>query len=178
MKAKLLWMVVGLQLLWIGGVTVFQEHRLRAGTVVRLAAHPVDPRDLLRGDYVVLGYDAGHLPVGLFVAGAPPSTAKGLKVWVRLAETNGLHVARAASLEPLQGTAREPVLQGTIASVAADGSVSAEYGLERYYVREGTGNPRGVLTVDAVLSASGVGVIRQLYVDGVPYAQAMAAARR
>jgi uncharacterized membrane-anchored protein len=30
---------------------------LRDGTEVTLQTRPVDPRDILRGDYVVLGYD-------------------------------------------------------------------------------------------------------------------------
>ena len=47
------------------------------------------------------------------------------------------------------------------------------YGLERYYVAEGTGNPTGKLTVDVALPHSGQGVIKQVYVDGVPYAEAM-----
>lgn len=47
------------------------------------------------------------------------------------------------------------------------------YGLERYYVREGTGNPRGKLTVEAVVPASGQARIKQVFVDGKPYAKAM-----
>jgi GDYXXLXY protein len=37
---------------------------LREGTEVTLQTRPVDPRDLLRGDYVVLGYDISQLPAG------------------------------------------------------------------------------------------------------------------
>ena len=48
-----------------------------------------------------------------------------------------------------------------------------EYGLERYYVREGSGNPRGKLTVQVAVPDSGNGRIKQVFVDGKPYAEAM-----
>ena len=48
-----------------------------------------------------------------------------------------------------------------------------EYGLERYYVREGSGNPSGKLTVEAVVPSSGRANIKQVFVDGKPYAEAM-----
>src|SRR5689334_9543884 len=37
---------------------------LRDGVEVTLQTRPVDPRDFLRGDYVVLGYDITQLPAG------------------------------------------------------------------------------------------------------------------
>ena len=37
---------------------------LRDGTEVTLQSRPLDPRDFLRGDYVVLGYDISQLPAG------------------------------------------------------------------------------------------------------------------
>jgi uncharacterized membrane-anchored protein len=51
------------------------------------------------------------------------------------------------------------------------------YDLERYYVREGTGEPQGKLTVRVSVPASGQGVIQEVYVDGVPYAEAMKGSR-
>ena len=48
-------------------------------------------------------------------------------------------------------------------------SIHLEYGLERYYVREGTGNPRGKLTVQAAMPSSGNAVIQQVFMDGKPY---------
>ena len=37
---------------------------LRDGAEVTLQTRPVDPRDLLRGDYVVLRYDISEVPAG------------------------------------------------------------------------------------------------------------------
>ena len=43
---------------------------LRNGQEVVLKVEPIDPRDLLRGDYVRLGYEIAQVPVKL-VANAP-----------------------------------------------------------------------------------------------------------
>ena len=44
---------------------------LRDGKEVTLQSRPVDPRDLLRGDYVVLGYDISQLPAGALLNHQP-----------------------------------------------------------------------------------------------------------
>ena len=45
---------------------------LRNGQEVLLKVEPIDPRDLLRGDYVRLGYEIRNVPVKL-VVNAPAS---------------------------------------------------------------------------------------------------------
>ena len=57
-------------------------------------------------------------------------------------------------------------------------SVHVEYGLERFYVAEGTGNPTGKLTAQVVVPASGRGRVKEVFVDGKPYAEAMKGAER
>jgi hypothetical protein len=42
-----------------------------------------------------------------------------------------------------------------------------------YYVKEGTGNPRGKLTVEVAVGAAGKGIIKQVFLDGNPYVEAM-----
>ncbi|RVA45300.1 GDYXXLXY domain-containing protein, partial [Mesorhizobium sp. M7A.F.Ca.CA.004.11.1.1] len=44
---------------------------LRNGKEVLLKIEPVDPRDLLRGDYIILGYDISRIPVKM-IANIPP----------------------------------------------------------------------------------------------------------
>lgn len=53
------WIIVGLQVMLLVGMTGLQEYRLANGTVVRLAVTPVDPVDLARGSYVELQYAIG-----------------------------------------------------------------------------------------------------------------------
>jgi len=56
---------------------------------------------------------------------------------------------------------------------ASTNSIHIEYGLERFYVAEGTGNPTGKLTAQVVVPASGRGRVREVFVDGKPYAEVM-----
>ena len=177
MKARLLIAVVALQAAWVITTIARQEMLLRSGTVVLLETVPVDPRDLLRGDYVILNYKFSLLPAPLFDQ-APPDASGGLPVFVRLEKRGQFHEAVAASMSPLDGDAGHPVLRGTISNRfgRGDGTVNTvpvAYGLERYYVREGTGRPTGKITVEAVVSPSGAGMIRQVYIDGQPYADVM-----
>ena len=44
---------------------------------------------------------------------------------------------------------------------------------QRCYVWEGTGNPHGEITVRVAVPASGQGSIKQVFLDGRPYAEAM-----
>jgi len=177
-RLRLLALVVGLQVLWIIGTAAFQESRLARGTVVRLETVPVDPRDLLRGDYVILRYKISLLSPTLFANGATNAFKSGDAVYVKLEREGELHQPVLASFDPITPDDAHPVLRGTVpAPWSSEGrdraEVHVEYGLERYYVREGTGNPTGKLTVDVAVSRSGKGIIQQVYVDGRPYAEAM-----
>lgn len=177
MKRKLVILVLALQVAWVVGTVAVQETRLRSGVVVRLETEPVDPRDLLRGDYVILRYKISALPAALFTGTLPAEPPVGEAVYVRLEKRGAFHEAESASFEPLKGDAEHPVLRGRVSNPpwlsAGSKVIEAHFGLERYYVREGTGNPRGKLTVDVAVVNSGQGVIREVYLDGKPYAEAM-----
>ena len=171
MKTKLLLLsaVVGLQTAWILGTTLVQERVLTRGTVILLETRPVDPRDLLRGDYMILGYKIGQIPLSFF---PPPMTAAvspGTEVYVGLQPNGEFFEAARASLAPLSPTSGEVILKGRVRSGAGLGTVSVDYGLERYYVPEGKGNPQGQLTVQVAVSAAGRGVIKKVLVNGEPY---------
>ncbi len=177
MKAKLLSLVVGLQVLWVIGTVIVQETRLSQGTVVRLETRPVDPRDLLRGDYVILNYDLSTLDAKLFAGGLTNRPPAGTPVFVKLEQQGEFHRAIEAAFTELPADADHPVLRGKSETTWAWSSdnppnLRVEYGLERFYVREGTGNPRGELTVDVAIPSSGKGIIRDVYLDGVKYAEA------
>jgi uncharacterized membrane-anchored protein len=179
MKLKLLFLVIALQAAWVVGTVALNEVRLRSAVVVHLETAPVDPRDLLRGDYVILNYQISRLPVSVFDATFADITNRpNANVYVRLEKRGEFHQAAAASLNQLEAGTDAPVIRGQIDSrewalESSNVTVQVTYGLERYYVAEGTGNPTGKLTVDVALPHSGQGVIKQVYVDGVPYAEAM-----
>lgn len=180
MKPHWLTLVVALQVAWLAGTAVTAHRHLVTGHVVRLETVPVDPRDLLRGDFVTLAYDFSRIPADRFDPPLPGGhlPQPGATVYVDLAPDGAFHRLARASLTPGNVPEGHVMLRGEVARSATflrrdTRTVAVEYGLERYYVREGTGNPRGRLTVDVSVSDFGVGQIKDVYVDGVPYLQAM-----
>ncbi len=178
MKLKLFILVLALQSAWILGTAAVHERVLRVGKTILLETQPVDPRDFLRGDFVRLNYKISDVPREKFFApplagDVPPGTA----VFVALvpAGTNQFYATACASTEWFPSATNEVVLRGRAAESWRNRSctVHVEYGLEQYFVAEGTGNPHGRLTVQATVTKSGRASIRDLFVDGVPYAEAM-----
>jgi uncharacterized membrane-anchored protein len=175
-KSLLLMLVLGLQVAWIAGTSLVQERVLTQGTVIRLATRPVDPRDLLRGDYVILSYPINDVPASLFSPPLNGPLPAGTTVYVRLEPRGEFYEVTGASRQKIPTGNGWVVLKGTsryAGNLPVQNSVRLEYGIERYYVREGTGNPRGKITVEVAVPASGNAIIKQVLVDGVPYAEAM-----
>ena len=178
MKTKLLVLVLALQSAWLLGTAFTQERILRVGQLILLETQPVDPRDLLRGDYVRLNYTISTVPRGEFFAPAlAADVLPGTTVYVALAPsgTNGFYQLARASTEWFTPASNEVVLRGQVAQSwwTSAGPIRVEYGLEKYFVAEGTGHPTGKLTVQAAVTKSGRANIREVFVDGKPYAEAM-----
>ena len=180
MKLKLLGLVLALQAAWVISTVFLQEHGLATGVMILLETRPVDPRDLLRGDFVILNYEISNVPIDRFQP-AITNVEGGGDVFVALEKKGEFHVVRRASTTHLSPAADEVVLLGTsrygwgapFQSRSQPAAVTVEYGLERYYVGEGTGNPRGKLTVAVAVPASGRGQIKEVFLDGKPYVAAM-----
>jgi uncharacterized membrane-anchored protein len=152
---------------------------LRAGTEVTLQTRPIDPRDFLRGDYVVLNYEISNVPAGA-LKGAP-AAGRTMPVFVKLApKPDGLHEALSVHLEPVPVSGRELLIRGQVAGGASCGEarrafcdrVQITYGIERYFVPEGEGrgiesarNEGKVLIVAAVMP-DGRAAIKRLLLDG------------
>jgi len=118
---------------------------LRDGREVLLKVEPVDPRDLLRGDYVRLGYEITTLDRATVAAGSG-SLPRGTAIMVRLASgEDGLWRAVGARL------AEQPAVLSEHDTVEISGLVEADpggsetlrvtYGIERFYLPEGQGRP-------------------------------------
>lgn len=150
---------------------------LRNGTEVVLRTEPLDPRDLMRGDYVILNYDMSRLPARM-IKGEPPRKSGLNYIYVVLAkQPDGLWKAEHAQfvvptdLPDGQIFVRGEV-QAPIQTYDENSLVRATYGIERYYVPEGEGrvieNVQLVGDVDVVLSVNdqGVAAIRALRFDG------------
>ena len=154
---------------------------LREGTEVTLQTGVVDPRDFLRGDYVVLGYDISRLPAGPLAN--QPTGSRNPAVFVKLAPNReGIYRAVSVHTEAVAVTSPEVLIRGRVAYGTSCGSSSnafcdnlqIRYNIERYFVPEGEGkkledarNLRKVTVVAAVLP-SGRAAIKRLLIDGQP----------
>lgn len=150
---------------------------LRHGAEVLLQTAPIDPRDLLRGDYVVLSYDIATIAARQ-IGGTWPRGKGRHTIYVRVgAEADGFWKLREASFDPLPDMTDTVVLKGTVSWLPEQGSeaeVRVTYGIERYYVPEGEGREiessrnEGRVSIAARVSSSGEARIRALMLDGKP----------
>lgn len=136
--------VAAAQIAFLVSMIVGRAMVLRNGQEVVLSVEPVDPRDLLRGDYVILSYNISRLPLRLFAAPRPESGGKAT-VYVRLkADENGIFQPIAARFSERVETASaedEVDIRGEArwGWNVAQQFVSVRYGIERFYVPEGEG---------------------------------------
>ena len=154
---------------------------LREGTEVTLQMRAVDPRDLLRGDYVTLGYDISQLSAGALLN--QPAASRNPEVFVKLAPNrDGVFEAVSVHTDAIAVTSPEVLIRGRVLYGATCGAkynafcdkLTVRYNLERYFVPEGQGkqleqarNQRKLLVVAAV-APSGRAAIKRLVVDGAP----------
>jgi len=149
-----------------------QERALAVGQIILLETRPVDPRDLLRGDYVILNYKISNIPTNRFSPLPTNALPYGQTVWVALAPRGEFQEIVCASTECFDPGAGEILLKAKANGWGAGWNASPEvrvvYGLERYYIREDTGNSHGRITVQAVVPASSQASIKQVFLDGKP----------
>lgn len=153
---------------------------LRSGEEVLLKTAPVDPRDLLRGDYVILSYDISTIPAAV-IRGDQPPEAGWQVMHVRLKPgADGFWAVAEAAFAPLDPEAGSVVLEtqrfyfygGMDLKNNPETSLRVDYGIERFYVPEGEGRAietarnEGAVTVVARVGSNGRAQIRALRMDG------------
>lgn len=169
------------QALFLGAMIWDRMALLRSGKEVTLAIEPVDPRDLFRGDYVILTYDISRLEESKLAG--DNNFEEGDTVWVTLEDQDGLWQAAALHREaPDEGT----FIQGRIdyaigarpRTVEEDEPcencrmLTLSYGIESYFVPEGTGwdleeqRNENRLAARIALGSDGEAAIKGLLLDG------------
>lgn len=171
-------MVAGLQTAVLGYMVGQRVWILRSGTEVLLKTAPIDPTDLLRGDYVTLNYDISSVPVSTLV-GAPPDgdlSDQILSVRLAKAEDGFWSVVESSfgALEPKPDTVILKSLPANYSQPVAGTTMRVTYGIERYYVPEGKGRDledarnEHRVSIAARVSPEGTAQIRSLLLDGQP----------
>jgi uncharacterized membrane-anchored protein len=171
----------GLQVVLIALMVGDRARILRTGTEITLKTVAVDPRDLLRGDYVVLNYEISSVQTG-DLSGTPAPKGDYF-VYVKLAPAaDGFHRAVSLHRERVPVAAGEVLIRGRINRGQNCGEQSSQfcptmrldYGLESFFVPQGEGRDleqarnQGKLAVVAAVTPGGRAAIKRLMLDGKP----------
>jgi uncharacterized membrane-anchored protein len=156
-----------------------KDRLLKAGREITMPVKPLDPRDLFRGDYVTLGYDVSTLNKSNTPDGRIPELRAGSAAFVTLSPKadGGWTVKDVAAEFPAQVEAGDVVLKGEVKNSwaradGADRTVSVRYGIESYFVPEGTGRALESKVRDHKIEAivavgsDGTAGLKGLVVDG------------
>lgn len=166
MEKKHWFLVIGIfWLVIILGFVGFKEFTLRTGQEVMLKTQPVDPRDLFRGDYVVLNYQISTLDLNSLQSDSNEFN-DGDNVYISLDLADGYGVPAKISKNPPEDGL---YIKGNVVNVR-DSRLIVSYGIESYFVPEGKGydieRHRGNLDVKVSIDNFGNAVIKSLIVDG------------
>ncbi|MBY0559970.1 GDYXXLXY domain-containing protein [Hyphomicrobium sp.] len=157
-----------------------RDRLLKKGREITLAVRPLDPRDIFRGDYVTLGYDISTLKKSStetdpdFNGVSPGSAAY---VTLKGAAGGDWTVTHVGSRYPSEVAPDEVVLKGRVKYVwsagnDAESTIQVLYGIENYFVPEGTGRALEDKVrshkIEAVVAvaADGTAALKGLIVDG------------
>jgi uncharacterized membrane-anchored protein len=160
---------IGIGIFWlliIWSFVAFKEFTLQTGKEVFLETRPVDPRDLFRGDYVVLNYQISTIKLDGF-SYQESDFKENDKIYVQLKVEN-----KIASLYTL--SKKKPkewiFLKGVVKRIY-DGQIFIEYGIESYFVPEGKGKQiekdMGKIYTKIAIDDFGNAVIKWLILNGL-----------
>lgn len=162
MRMKLAMAWVGVQLLFFAGWAAVEQRRLTTGSSILVRTAPVDPRDLLRGQYLRLSYEFSRSQP-FTDSGVSPQ--EGEDVWVVLAPAGEYHVPRGRFQyrpENLNG--------GEVAVLGRAERWRILFGIEEYFVPEGSETPpQSDTTVRLRVGPDGKLRIETVLVRGKPW---------
>lgn len=179
MKARYRWGLIGafiVQVGLLGWMIADRALLLMNGKEVRLAVVPVDPRDILRGDYVVLAYDISRL-TNTDLAG-DDAFSWGDPIYVTIAagaddwQATAISKDKPATGTFLKGTVQNFYNTGACEGIADCSIYEVAYNLEQFFVPEGTGRDLENLrndqrmSVDVAVAEDGRAALKRLLVDG------------
>ena len=166
----------GLQLGVLAFMAGQREWVVRQGRMVYLRTAPIDPRDVMRGDYVRLNYEISHVPSALWQGGL--SRTLPLAVSNRRLQDKRVYAALNIGRDDLgelvslsdAPPASGPYLRGRLQSWGA-AQAEVHYGIEAYFMEQGTAGQLeqarfrdGIqipLEMQVAFSPGGLAVLRQ-----------------
>lgn len=160
-------LVVTLQIVFLVAMIGMKWSTLAYGTKILLKTQPVDPRDLFRGDYVILNYEISSLDLKLISTAGKKEFKSGDTVYVSLEKKDKYWTARTV-------TANKPdqlAIKGTVQYYDDYGKIlTVNYGIDSYYVPEHQGLEleRDMLNLDVEVSVDkkGNSALAKLFYEG------------
>jgi uncharacterized membrane-anchored protein len=154
----------------------FKQYTIWTGESVLLRTVPVDPRDLLRGDFVTVRYEISTLELRE-IAGDDDVYGR---VYVELGEgADGYWTAVAVHNDRERSFDDTVLIKGDVRNwnVSPSGrptTIEVDYGIEEIFIPEGSGSqlPIGadhVVAVQAKVDRWGNAIAREFFVDGEPF---------
>ncbi|RWA73692.1 GDYXXLXY domain-containing protein [Mesorhizobium sp.] len=149
---------------------------LRNGKEVLLKIEPVDPRDLLRGDYIAIGNNISRIPVKL-IANIPQGklSSDDTSIVVRLkkgAEGYWQPTAAWFGQAPAPAGPDEADIAGHVAEGWGlrdpEATIAPEYGIDRFYLPEGEG-----MAIQTDMRVRPFGIKLALSANGTPQIKAL-----
>ncbi|WP_422375422.1 GDYXXLXY domain-containing protein [Roseibium sp.] len=138
-----------LALIQLGLIAIPLADRMQvqtSGTLVPLAVVPIDPRDLLRGDYVII-----NLAIARVSADLPGSEdlRAGDSVFVEL-DRQGDGAATPVALSRDRSKLGSLAIAGTVQSATAE-AIRIDYGIDAFFLPEGEGLEIERMDTDRIL---------------------------
>lgn len=158
-KTSLLILVILLQFAIIGYQAFSSEHLLQEGQDIKLELEPVDPRSILQGDYLVLRYEITELPETL------PASRWNKKIQIVLREKDGVYeYSGHYKTSGKWNKAYEEKPGDILLNGKAYSSNEVSYGIESYFIEEGTGRKmeQNLHYANVRVSASGDAMIESV----------------
>ena len=132
-------LLIAAQTLFLTGLLVTNYAVGWFGKEIQLKTAPVDPRDLFYGDYVVLNYEISRLPISLWKGEGEPKLKKNVYVLLRPSAADPNEYEAVGVYPDKPAISGEEVALKAHIQYGWDREITLRYGLERYYVPEGTG---------------------------------------
>ena len=171
-SAKVFWALVAAQVLFLLSWAGYHEWVRQSAQVLVLKCRPVDPRDILRGDFMTLRYDISDVDVEGAKSGGLANRDAGKEVWLLLEKRDRYHVVVQASYRALEPKPGRVLARGQVSAGwgGLPGRTRIDYGIERYFVPEGKGTPTfKLMEVEAAVSPAHRLYIKRVLLDGRAY---------
>lgn len=158
--------ILALWIILIGGFIAYKEYTLRTGEKILLKTVPIDPRDLFRGDYIVLRYEISSLNLDNF-ENKDLNVKENDFLYVSLKKEGKYWNAKNI----YKDRPNELAIKGRI-KYKSGRKIDVEYGIESFFVPEGEGKQleryrnSQELDVEVSVDRFGNAVINNLYIDG------------